>query len=65
MDGKLRPLICFVFLIAFSSLLVHADYEVLTGDYDGVHDPVMIRQGDNYYVFNTGTRIHIRVRHYN
>jgi arabinan endo-1,5-alpha-L-arabinosidase len=38
---------------------IRADYEVLSGDYAS-HDPVIMRQGDTYYVFCTGTRIPIR-----
>jgi arabinan endo-1,5-alpha-L-arabinosidase len=57
MDGKLFLLIL-VFLLILSAGPVQADYEELTGNYR-VHDPVMARQGDTYYVFCTGRRIPI------
>ncbi len=37
-----------------------AEYESLTGQYR-VHDPVMARQGDIYYVFYTGNRTPFRI----
>lgn len=56
MYEKLFLLISAVLLLAFSTVPAKADYEVLTGNY-GVHDPVMARQGDTYYVFCTGDNI--------
>jgi arabinan endo-1,5-alpha-L-arabinosidase len=37
---------------------LEAEYEELTGSFR-VHDPVMARQGDTYYVFYTGRRVPI------
>jgi arabinan endo-1,5-alpha-L-arabinosidase len=54
------------FLLAFSSLFavccLHAQQDTLNplkGDIR-VHDPVMIRQGDTYYVFHTGLGIAVK-----
>jgi len=47
-----------VVLLALIAGPVEAEYEELTGSYR-VHDPVMARQGDTYYVFYTGRRIPI------
>jgi arabinan endo-1,5-alpha-L-arabinosidase len=60
MYGKLPLLILVVLLLAFSTVPAAADYEVLTGDYWS-HDPVMTRQGNNYYSFCTGSRTPIRI----
>ncbi|MBN1507221.1 MAG: family 43 glycosylhydrolase [Sedimentisphaerales bacterium] len=56
-----RPILmaAVVLLWTLSAVPVQADYEVLSGDY-ATHDPVIMRQGDTYYVFCTGTRIPIR-----
>lgn len=59
MCGKLLSLISAVLSLALSTAPARADYEVLTGDYS-THDPVIVRQGDAYYVFCTGSRIPIR-----
>lgn len=49
-----------IFLIIFSPCPVEAEYENLTGSYR-VHDPVMTRQGDTYYVFYTGNQTPFRI----
>jgi arabinan endo-1,5-alpha-L-arabinosidase len=56
---KLLSLILGVLLPALSAGPARAGYEVLAGDYAS-HDPVIIRQGDTYYSFCTGSRIPIR-----
>jgi arabinan endo-1,5-alpha-L-arabinosidase len=59
MYGRVIIPILVILSLTLSTGLVRADYEVLTGDYSS-HDPVVMRQGDDYYVFCTGTRIPIR-----
>src|SRR4030042_305787 len=54
-----RILFFVTFLLASLTVPAAADYEVLTGSYWS-HDPVMIRQGDTYYVFHTGQRSPIK-----
>lgn len=48
-----------IFCLILSAVPAPAQYEVLTADY-ATHDPVIMRQGDAYYVFCTGSRIPIR-----
>lgn len=45
-----------LFLSAWLVCVAAAEPELLklTGDLSGVHDPVMTRQGDTYYLFSTG-----------
>jgi arabinan endo-1,5-alpha-L-arabinosidase len=57
--GNLLSLISAVLWLILSAAPARAQYEVLTGDY-ATHDPVIVRQGDSYYVFCTGSRIPIR-----
>jgi len=59
MCGKLLLLSSVVLLLTLSAGPAQAEYEVLTGDYS-VHDPVIIRQDDTYYVFHTGVRTPIK-----
>ena len=59
MYRKLLSLILGVLSLALSAGPARAGYEVLTGDYAS-HDPVIIRQGDTYYSFCTGSRIPMR-----
>lgn len=58
MYGKLLLLILVVSLPALLAEPVQAEYEELTGSYR-VHDPVMARQCNTYYVFCTGRRVPI------
>jgi arabinan endo-1,5-alpha-L-arabinosidase len=59
MYGRPLALISVVLSLLLSAAPAHAGYEVLTGSYS-THDPVMMRQGNTYYLFYTGSRIPIR-----
>jgi len=49
----MKPLILFVFA---ASALAAPEVLKLEGDIEGVHDPVIIKEGATYYVFCTGGR---------
>ncbi|MBN2182367.1 MAG: arabinan endo-1,5-alpha-L-arabinosidase [Sedimentisphaerales bacterium] len=60
MNRKLSILTAFFSLLVFSTVPAEAEYEELTGSYS-VHDPVMARHDDTYYVFYTGHRTPFRI----
>lgn len=55
-----RRLLVLTFLLSLSTVPAAADYEVLSGSYGWVHDPVMTSQDNTYYVFHTGDRTPIK-----
>jgi arabinan endo-1,5-alpha-L-arabinosidase len=59
MNKKLSFFIAVFSLFLLTAGPVKAEYENLTGYYQ-VHDPVMTRQGDTYYVFYTGQQTPFR-----
>lgn len=53
--GRTVPAVWFL-LCQFMALAAEPAMLPLEGDVDGVHDPVVIKHGDTYYLFSTGGR---------
>lgn len=53
--GRTVPAVWFL-LCQFMALAAEPAMLSLEGDVDGVHDPVVIKHGDTYYLFSTGGR---------
>src|SRR5436305_2103788 len=51
---KTAVLFTITFIAAFLLLAKTPEVLPLTGDIEGVHDPVIAKDGDTYYVFCTG-----------